>query len=195
MKIKAAPRILAVAGLCATILIGFVINEGAARASGQEVLLTVEGVDPRDLLSGHYVQLAFNRQLDPGEQCPPTSTGWNWTALRARGDIYAVAGGASSRSEVEQVGPVTVRGTYSCTPPSPPDPNGLQGAPGVIHLNLGIDRFYVNQAEAQRIERALAEQRNDRSKRVLAIVSVGRDGVARLKGLVIDGARMELNWL
>jgi uncharacterized membrane-anchored protein len=195
MKIKATPRILAVAGLCATILIGFVINEGAARASGQEVLLTVEGVDPRDLLSGHYVQLAFNRQLDPGEQCPPTSTGWTWTALRARGDIYAVAGGASSRSEVEQVGPVTVRGTYSCTPSALPDPNGVQGAPGVIHLDLGIDRFYVNQAEAQRIERALAEQRNDRSKRVLAIVSVGRDGVARLKGLIIDGARMELNWL
>ncbi len=195
MKIKAAPRILAVAGLCATILVGFVINEGAARASGQEVLMSVEGVDPRDLLSGHYVQLAFNRQLDPEEQCPPTSTGWNWTALRARGDIYVVAGGASSRSEVEQVGPVTVRGTYSCTPPALGDASGAQGAPGVIHLDLGIDRFYVNQAEAQRIERALADQRNDRSKRVLAIVSVGRDGVARLKGLVIDGRRMELNWL
>src|SRR6185312_9663385 len=143
---------------------------------------------------GHYVQLAFNRQLDPGEQCPPTSTGWNWTALRSRGDIYIVAGGASSRSEVEQVGPVSVRGTYSCTPPSLPDANGA-GMPGAIHLDLGIDRYYVNQAEAQRIERALADQRNNEPKRVLAIVSVGRDGVARLKGLVIDGRRMELNWL
>lgn len=195
MKIKAPPRILAVAGLCAAILIGFVINEGAARASGQEVLMAVEGVDPRDLLSGHYVQIAFDRQLDPAEQCPPTSTGWNWTALRARGDIYVVAGGASSRSEVEQVGPVSVRGNYSCTPASLPDANGAMGAPGMIRLNIGIDRYYVNQAEAQRIERALADQHNRGPKRVLAIVSVGRDGVARLKGLVIDGRRMELNWL
>jgi uncharacterized membrane-anchored protein len=195
MKIKAPSRILAVAGVCAAILVGFVANEGAARANGQEVLMAVDGVDPRDLLSGHYVQLAFNRELDPGEQCPPTSTGWNWTALRQRGDIYVVAGGASSRSDVEQVGPVTVKGSYSCTPPTLPGADGAGAVPGRLHLDLGIDRFYVNQAEAQRIERALAEQRNDPSKRVLAIVSVGRDGVARLKGLVIDGRRLELNWL
>ena len=62
-------------------------------------------------------------------------------------------------------------------------------------LDLSIDRFYVNQAEAQRIEHALAEQRNDPSRRVLAIVSVGRDGRARLKGLMIDNRRLELNWL
>jgi hypothetical protein len=77
----------------------------------------------------------------------------------------------------------------------PADATGAPSAPGVLHLDLGIDRFYVNQAEAQRIERALAEQRNDARRRVLAIVSIGRDGIARLKGLIIDGRRMELNWL
>ncbi|MBS0386817.1 MAG: GDYXXLXY domain-containing protein [Proteobacteria bacterium] len=195
MKLDAPPRILAVAGLCAAILVGFVINEGSARATGQEVLLSVEGVDPRDLLSGHYVQLAFNRRLDPGEQCPRADPTWNWTALRARGDIYVVAGGASSSAGVEQVGPVTVRASYSCSPPSPADANRPPGESGVLHLDLGIDRFYVSQAEAQRIERALAEQRSDSKRRVLAIVSIGRDGIARLKGLVIDGRRMELNWL
>jgi len=194
MKINAAPRILAVAAACAVILVGFVINEGAARANGQEVLLPVEGVDPRDLLSGHYVQLAFNQRLAPDEQCPPTQTG-DWAALRSRGDIYVVVGGAGSRAEAEQVGPVPVKAHYACSPPSPPTGEGVPGVPGNVHLDLSIDRFYVSQPEAQRIETALAAQRDDASRRVLAIVSIGRDGIARLKGLVVDNQRLELNWL
>jgi len=195
MKINAASRILAVAAACAAILVGFVINEGAARANGQEVLLPVEGVDPRDLLSGHYVQLAFNQRLTPGEQCPPAQANGDWTALRSRGDIYVVVGGAGSRAEAEQVGPIPVKAHYACSPPTLSANKDEPGLPGSVRLDLSIDRFYVNQAEAQRIERALAEQRNDASRRVLAIVSVGRDGQARLKGLMIDNRRLELNWL
>ena len=81
MKVRAAPRILAVAAFCAAVLIGFVVNEGIARSSGQEVLLPVEGVDPRDLLSGHYVQLAFNQRLEPGEACPPRQADWRNSAV------------------------------------------------------------------------------------------------------------------
>ena len=196
MKINAAPRILGVAALCAAILVGFVVNEGAARANGQEILLPVDGVDPRDMLSGHYVQLQFNEHLDVGRQCPPTPQhDWEWVALRENGDIYSVVGGAVSRAQLEQVGPVIVRGSYSCSPPTPPPDDKTPGSMGSLHLDLGIDRFYVNQAEAQRIERALAEQQDNPSHRVLAIVSAGRDGQARLKGLIVDNRRLELNWL
>jgi len=158
------------------------------------VLLPVEGADPRDLLSGHYVRLAFNQRLSPGEQCPPAQIG-DWTALRSRGDIYVVIGGAGSRAEAEQVGPVPVKAHYACSPPTLSANADELGMPGSVRLDLNIDRFYVNQAEAQRIEGALTAQRNDPSRRVLAIVSVGRDGVARLKGLVIGNRRLELNWL
>ena len=151
-------------------------------------------MDPRDLLSGHYVQLAFNQRLESEEHCPPQQNG-DWAALRARGGIHVVVGGAGSRAEAEQVGPVLVKAHYTCSPPSPPAGNDAPGIPGNVHLDLSIDRFYVSQAEAQRIEAALAAQRNDASRRVLAIVSVGRDGVARLKGLVVDNERLELNWL
>lgn len=194
MKVGAPVRILAVAAACAVILVGFVINEGAARANGQEVLLPVEGADPRDLLSGHYVQLAFDRRLEPGEVCPPAQNG-DWAALRGRGDIYVVVGGGGSRAEVEQVGPLPVKAHYTCTPTLPSSGDEGTGALGRIHLNLNIERFYVSQTEEERIETALAAQRNDASRRVLAIVSVGRDGIARLKGLVIDNERLELNWL
>jgi len=67
--------------------------------------------------------------------------------------------------------------------------------PGVVTLYLGIDRFHVNQTDALRIERVLREQNVDEAARALAIVSIGRDGRARLKGLMVDGERLELTWL
>ena len=47
MKIAAAHRILAVAGLCAAALVALVIVEGYARDGGQEITLPMEAVDPR----------------------------------------------------------------------------------------------------------------------------------------------------
>jgi hypothetical protein len=64
-----------------------------------------------------------------------------------------------------------------------------------VRLDLGVDRFHINQQDALRIERVLREQRPDQETRAFAIISVGRDGRARLKGLRIDGERFELSWL
>jgi hypothetical protein len=194
MKLSAAPRILLVAAACAAALVGFVINEGLARANGQEVTLPIQGVDPRDFLSGHYVRLDFSQPLPAGVQCPVSQTDWDWLALRANGDVYTLVGGAASREEAEQVGPVPVKGTFSCTSPTLAQEGGAAGAAGLLHLNLGIDRFYVDQAGAQRIERVLREQAADHDGRAFAIVSVSHDGRARLKALVIDGQRLDLNW-
>jgi hypothetical protein len=46
-----------------------------------------------------------------------------------------------------------------------------------------------------RIERVLREQRADQETSAFAILSVGRDGRARLRALLIDGERFELSWL
>lgn len=193
MKVGPAPRILTVAGACALALIALVVSEGAARASGQEVLLPMEAVDPRSLLSGHYVQLALSHRLEPGETCPAPVDG-DWVALRPDGNTYALAGGAPSREEAQQVGPLPVKGSFICNPPAEALP-GAQAAPGWVGLDLGINRFHVNQRDALRIERVLSEQRADQETRAFAIVSIGRDGRARLKGLLVDGERLELSWL
>jgi len=68
------------------------------------------------------------------------------------------------------------------------------------HFRRGIGRalledLHRREADAQRIERVLREQQPTESTRVFAIVSVGRDGHARLKGLLVDGERLELRWL
>jgi hypothetical protein len=192
MKLNAAPRILVVAGLCAAALIGLVVSEGAARQSGQEVLLPMEAVDPRTLLGGHYVQLGLTQRLEPGESCPAAGDG-QWVALRRQGERYVAAGGAASREEAQLVG-LPVKGGLSCVAPTPPSAD-YEGAPGWITLQLGVERFHVNQTDAMAIERVLREQNVDETTRAYAIVSIGRDGRARLKGLMIDGERLELSWL
>jgi hypothetical protein len=61
-----------------------------------------------------------------------------------------------------------------------------------VRLELeGLARFHASQAEAEAIEAGLRAQP---PKPVLAILSAGRDGKARLKGLFVDGRRIELRW-
>ncbi len=193
MKIAASHRILAVAALCAAALVGLVIAEGYARDGGQEITLPMEAVDPRSLLSGHYVQLNFTDRLEPNETCP-TNDGGEWVALRQEGDIYVAAGSAQSRDEAQRLGSLPVKGTFSCSPPTPAA-EGIEPMPGWLNLSLGVDRFYINQTDALRIERVLREQRPDEATRAFAVLSVGHDGRARLKALLIDGERFDLGWL
>lgn len=193
MKVPAPHRILAVAGLCAAALVALVVAEGFARDSGQEITLPMEAVDPRALLSGHYVQLNFTSRLEANETCPPNSDG-EWIALRPENNIYVAAGAAESRDQAERLGPLPVKGTFTCSAPTPAQP-GVEPAPGWLSLDLGVDRFHINQADATRIERVLREQRPGQETRAFAILSVGRDGRARLRALLIDGERFDLSWL
>ena len=192
MKLSSAPRILLVAAVCALSLIGLVVSEGAARQGGKEILLPMEAVDPRSLLSGHYVQLSLGRRIEPPEQCPPEGD-WEWVALREDGERYIAAGGAASREEAQLVG-LPVKGTFTCSAPTAAG-DGVEAAPGWLALHLGVDRFHANQRDAVRIETVLRAQRSDQPTRAYAIVSIGRDGRARLKGLMIDGERLDLSWL
>jgi hypothetical protein len=153
----------------------------------------MEAIDPRALLSGHYVQIGLTQRLDVGEQCPPGETDPKWLALRRDGEVYTLAGGADSREAAELLSTTAVRGSFTCMAPTPALDG--PGTPGWVRLDVGIDRFYVNQTEAMRIERVLREQNVSEATRAFAIVSIGRDGRARLKGLMIDGERLELNWL
>ena len=117
-----------------------------------------------------------------------------WVALRPDNDIYVAAGSAESRDQAERLGPLPVKGTFTCSAPTPAQP-GIEPMPGWLSLHLGVDRFHINQADATRIERVLREQRPGEETRAFAILSVGRDGRARLRALLIDGERFDLSWL
>lgn len=195
MKVQPSHRIAAVAALCVAALIALVVNEGVARQSGQEALLPMEAIDPRSPLSGHYVQLNLMERLAPNTPCPQVESGSDWIAFTRDADgALSFAGAATSRDGAQQIGPVLIEGTFTCSEPVT-GVDGAEGMPGWVRLDLGIDRFHINQTDALRIERILSEQRPNQETRAFAIVSVSRDGTARLKGLMIDGERLELTWL
>jgi uncharacterized membrane-anchored protein len=178
------------AGLLAAALVWLVFSEHRARAEGTEVALIVQQVDPRSLLSGHYVQLDFTEPMAPGASCgapthfDPLGRGnqEGWVALKLNGDHHRFAGVGRTRAEAAKYGPVQVRGSAVCTDFSD-DPRA--------QLYLGLDRFHAAQKEAEALETLVRDQNG---QRVLALVSVGKDGRARLAGLRVDGRDVRLDW-
>ncbi len=193
--LSAPLRILIAAAACVAGLIALVIYEGAARNTGMEVLLPMEAVDPRSLLSGHYVIVAPQTRLDPTETCPVPETQTDHIWLAPTGErivgapVYGLANPTATLPDA-----ISVIGSYTCNPPTPPL-DDIPGAQGWIMFDLGVDRFHINQADAERIDRILRDQLVNEETRAYAIVSIGRDRRARLRGLMIDGERLELSWL
>lgn len=204
-----ALRIGVVAVLLIIALVGLLVREDRARASGQEVRLAMEAVDPRSLLSGHYAALQLVQRLDGGAPCPPdleAHYGQNdsWVALSpAPGGVHRVSGAGASRAAALKHGPVVVRGQADCrqtflAPPRAPE----DAAPSTeerpqetfITLDIGVDRFYADQTQAEALEAALRRQGEAQAPPAFAIVSIGQDGRARLKGVEVDGTRADLNW-
>lgn len=202
MSLFTAPiRILAVAALCAAALIGLVVTELSARESGTEVLIAMQPVDPRNLLSGHYVNVFMQEELPEGAPCPETlldadsavfgdNVQEEWLAIAPNGDRHSVVGSAATREEAAELGSILVRGASACmmTTATP------EGDPAVasISTNLGLERFYVDQANAERIERIQRASAGAEEVPVLAIVSIDANGRARMKGLLVEGERLEL---
>ena len=169
-----ALRIGAVALLLVLALVGLLVREDRARAAGQEVRLAMEAVDPRSLLSGHYAALQLVERLDDGAPCPPDLEAHyghddSWVALTPTAEnTHRVTGGGATRDERPQE-------TF-------------------ITLDIGVDRFYADQSEAEALEAALRRQGDAAAPPAFAIVSVGQDGRGRLKGVEVGGTRADLNW-
>ena len=201
MTIPAAPlRIMIVAVLCVLALIGLVVREGMARDGGTEIVMPMEAVDPRSLLSGNYVAIDLRESFPADLPCHTQMGDWiglapngRTTATGAR--LYSLVGSAPTRAEANLI-PDTVmaRGSFYCNAPTPAV-GGSQAIPGWISFNLGVDRFHIHQTQALRIEALMRDQQPGDPQRVFAILSVDADGRTRLKGLIVDNERLELNWL
>lgn len=208
MKAPGVPaRILSAAALLALGLVGLVARESVARAQGQEVRLEIAGYDPRSLLSGHYVQFQLRSEQPPGTPCPPGSNDFaaarQWVALRDVGDHHVPSGAAATREEAAGLGDVAVRGRLACVGPDAPGDDRPTVVPvpvpprepteTVITAELGVDRAHFDQRQAEALELVLRARPEDPPP-AFAVVSVGRDGKARLKGLIVGGQRADLTW-
>jgi len=183
-------RIVAAAALLALALVGLVVREGMARDSGQEVVLPITGYDPRELLTGHYVRFQFRSEYPPGTPCPPGSGGYvarkAWVALRRQGDHHVATGVAETRAAALKLGEIAVKGDIDCLSRTAPDNTW-------VILNLGLERLHADQEQAEAIQKVMLATR-DGPATGLAVVSVGADGKARLKGVTAGGRRVDLDW-
>ncbi|HPA38937.1 MAG TPA: GDYXXLXY domain-containing protein [Phenylobacterium sp.] len=182
-------RIGAVALLLVALLVGLVVRETAARTQGTELRLTMQALDPRDLLTGHYAALDFGQALPLGAACP-TGLGPEdkpgWIAFTPGPVSARVTGFAADRASAARLGPIVAKGKASCWR----DTSDLKG-PGRVALDLGVRRFHADQKRAEAVEAAL---RGREPGAAIGVLSVGKDGKPRLKGVIIAGQRMDLDW-
>ncbi len=218
--LSAPVRILIVAGVCVLALIGLVVRESYERShtSSRDIEMEMQAIDPRALLAGHYVIINLQTQLPAGDAEDPCAIYRggggpdDWLALAYVGPEYRVMppegtpfpyapiGIAPSRGAAETVlgetnpAGVAARGTVQCSVGTVTNP--VLGDYQRITLTTqlpGIERFYASQQEAERID-ALLRGQADGQVRVYAIINIGRDGRARLKGLNVNGEVILLNF-
>ena len=182
-------RLVVAATVLALLQIGFlswiIASRAAILRNGQEVLLKVEPVDPRDLLRGDYVSLGYDISTVPVkmiENRPEGSRLADGGAVRVRLEkgedgfwhpTAAVLGEAFAAPPA--TGQVDVRGSV------------LSGwsldQDAAVHVVYGIGRFYLPEGEG----RAIEQDMRVRSFGILA--AVAKDGTLQIKGLM-DGDKL-----
>jgi hypothetical protein len=201
MKLPSIPvRIAAAVAVLVLGLVGLVVREGMARAGGQEVRLAITGYDPRSLLTGHYVQFRLVDTLPAGEVCrrvgnrmEPQPRGW--FIVQPDGAAHRVTGSATTRGAALRRGEIAIKGVAECYGVSWANMAGREVmSPTFVSLDIGVDRIHLDQAEAQALEKVL-QGRDGPAPPSWAVLSVGRDGKARLKGLLVGDRRVDLTWL
>ena len=173
--------------------IGFLVSMITERAmvlrDGEEIVLSVEPVDPRDLLRGDYVTLSYNISRLPRslftesapEPAPENGDRDDNVAVFVRlkadadGIFQPIAarfiekpGAALSSGEIDIRGQTKARWSTGTGP---------------LFVNYGIERFYVPEGEGKEIERNLRQ----RSFRMRVVVDSA--GTAQIRSFH-DGEKM-----
>ena len=188
-------RILAAALLLTLALIGLILRENHLRDVGREAILSIDAVDPRDLLTGHYVAIRISEARPDLAVCPkglptPLKPGLIQLAPGPDGRHHLVTG-PQARGELKVTGFADCQ-DIALSERAPPVPGGpLVLAPPIVTLDIGVHRYHADQDEAEAIDKVL---RNRNPGSAAVVVSIGPDHRARLKGLILNGKRTDITW-
>lgn len=155
-------------GLQTLVLVVALVTRLMPHATGETILLRVVPVDPRDMFRGQYVALSyeFSRQL------PSSIESSNFDNQHAGQTVYATL-------VLEDDGQHWRVDAVEFEPPA----SGLY-LRGTIQswsrVDYGIESFFVEEGRGPELEEAV------RNRTVAASVSVGPDGTAALRDLVIE---------
>lgn len=176
------PIFFALAALIQVVLVGLMVYDRVrVLREGSEVTLQTRPVDPRDLLRGDYVVLTYDiTNLPAGDLKDTPSQGRGtpvFVKLARKGDFYEAVSVHAAPVPVAD-GEVLIRG------------RAIGGANcgsthrlfcERLHVNYGIERYFVPQDEGKAIERSRNEGQ------VSVVASVAPSGRAAIKRLLLGG--------
>ncbi len=157
-------RFYAVVALQIAALLGVVASREYTLHFGRTVVLATRPLDPRDPVRGDFVRLRYDistvstggRRLSPGSPV--------WVLLRLQGGLWSAAGVEPQPPQTEGL---WIRGTVRRADADSAD------------VEYGIERYYVAEGEARRIEHLGAQH-------LRVEVAVDRWGRAAVRQLLID---------
>lgn len=170
-----------VVALLQTAFLGYMIESRASiLRNGIDVVLKTVPVDPRDLLRGDYVILAYDISSIPTEKITggfPTEATDAQIAVRLekQSDGFWSVSEASFGPLAPKDGSVVASSAPFYFYPTPDSP------PSSLNVEYGIERYYVPEGEG----RVLEEARNANALAVTASVDGG--GRMQIRSISIDG--------
>jgi hypothetical protein len=141
---------------------GWVAREESLRRGGH-IHLPIEGYDPRDLLSGHYVRF----QLVAVQEAA--------TFLESRGANAPQAFCIEAKEGLYHIKGLRAGGASSCSPFL------LATLDGAMHWDFGVDRFYVDERLANEARWIQA------SPDTFLVATVDESGAVHPVDLVVNG--------
>lgn len=191
MKLEMTPErrrlwlaIAAVALGQALVLLYMIWDRTSLLASGREVVLDVIPVDPRSLFRGDYVILGYDisrYKLPPGAAVPQRNAPFYVTLKKSPENTWqAVAGSTEAPADVKP-DEVVIRGLvdYVVLPAqnTPQDPT-------MVGVRYGIESFFVPEGTGRELERMVGD------KKISAVIAIGGNGEAAIKGLMSEGKKV-----
>lgn len=155
--------------------------------NGREIALPIVPVDPRDLFRGDYVTLGYPMSqikiadLPAGASFKELAAGRTaYVTLHQGADqAWAPVAVAPAYPAAAADADVVVRGVVTNLW------NTQESGGDRIFLRYGLERYFVPEGTGRELEEKV------RDKTMQAIVAVGADGEAAIKGLLIGGERRE----
>jgi uncharacterized membrane-anchored protein len=185
-RVSLPARTLIGGAVCLAILGGMMVGHAWPLWTGEAILLRARPVDPRDLFRGEFVRLDTPASrvfvVTDGRTAPA-----DYVPVRRLGDreprrgeviyVQLVRGEETGEHEPVSISGAIVDGAVN-----------LRGrvrrasSDGTVHVDYGLDAFYMQEGTAKPVERALLDGRL-----VQMQVAVASSGRARIRMLLADG--------
>jgi uncharacterized membrane-anchored protein len=147
--------------LDALVFIGWIGHQEMAVRSGPEVRLPIEGYDPRDPISGHYLRFRLLAEREGADLKPPEPGPVELCLVEEEGLVHARALRTGDQANC----PLFLAGTFDS-----------------YRVNLGVERFYVDERAETEIGRVTA------GPQTYLVARVDAEGRVHPTDLVINGS-------